>query len=140
MRHVITVVCSREQLENPAPRIEPRDGETQRDVKWFACRDQDNPVNLLDDSGSFLLKMLRAPVLAYALYQLVHSTKLWSGKRPLVLVRGRSFGSRVTAWAGRWGGGDVVMPAETGGGPLGPTRFLLAPDGRLLLRSGDEAG
>jgi hypothetical protein len=30
----------------------------------------------LDDAGSLLLKVLKAPVLAYNLYQQVHSTKL----------------------------------------------------------------
>jgi hypothetical protein len=114
----------------------PRQGEPQREVTWFACSDQKRPANLLDDSGSFVMKALRAPYLAYALYQQVHSTKLWSGKRPLVLVRGRSFASRIAAHAARWGGGDVVMPAIAGVVPLGPTRFELDAKGQLKLREG----
>jgi len=136
MRHVIVVVGSRAQLEEPAPRINPREGETQREMTWYACGNQDNPANLLDDAGSLVLKVLRAPFVAYRLYQHVHSTKLWSGKRPLVLVRGRSFASRVAAHAARWGGGDVVMPADQGADPLSPTRFELDAQGQLQLREG----
>ena len=138
MRHVIVVVGSHKQLEEPLPRIKPRKGETQREMTWYACNDQAQPANLLDDAGSFVIKMARAPVVAYRLYQQVHSTKLWSGRRPLVLVRGRSFASRVAAYAARWGGGDVVMPAVAGVAPLAPTRFQLDADGKLQLREGRE--
>ena len=135
MRHVIVVVGSREQLQQAAPRIQPREGESQRETTWYACGDQDNPAVLLDDAGSPLVKILKAPLLAYNLYQQVHSTKLWSGKRPLVLVRGRSFTSRLAAYAGRFGGGDIVMPASGETAPLGPVRYLLLEDGNLELRT-----
>ena len=82
MRHVIVVVGSREQLQQAVPRIQPREGEAQRETTWYACADQDEPGVLLDDASSLLLKVLKAPILAYNLYQQVHSTKLWSGKRP----------------------------------------------------------
>ena len=135
MRHVIVVVGSHEQLQQTAPRIQPREGESQRETTWYACGDQDNPGVLLDDAGSLLVKILKAPLLSYNLYQQVHSTKLWSGKRPLVLVRGRGFASRLAAYAGRFGGGDIVMPSEDGKRMLGPTRYLLLPDGSLELRA-----
>ena len=135
MRHVIVVVGSREQLQQAVPRIQPREGEAQRETTWYACSDQDDPGVLLDDAGSLLLKVLRAPFLAYNLYQQVHSTKLWSGKRPLVLVRGRSFASRLAAYAGRFGGGDIVMPSSANDAPLGSVRYLLLDDGNLELRS-----
>ena len=134
MRHVIVVVGSREQLQQAVPPIKPREGELQRETTWYACRDQDKPGELLDDSGSLLLKFLKAPFLAYNLYQQVHSTKLWSGKRPLVLVRGRSFTSRLAAYAGRLGGGDIVMPSSADAAPLGSVRYLLLEDGDLELR------
>ena len=136
MRHVITVIGSREQMAEAAPKIKPRQGEAQRETTWFACRDQEAPGTLLDDIGSVVLRFVQAPLLAYNLYQQVHSTKLWSGKRPLVLVRGRTLSSRVAAFAGRWGGGDVVMPAAPGTAPLGATRYLLLDDGSLELRDG----
>ena len=135
MRHVIVVVGSEEQLERAAPRVQSREGESQRETTWYACDDQENPGVLLDDVGSQLLKVLKAPLLAYDLYQQVHSTKLWSGKRPLVLVRGRSFTSRLASYAGHLGGGDIVMPSEDGKPLLGPTRYLLLPDGNLELRA-----
>lgn len=134
MRHVIVVVGSREQLQQAAPKIQPREGESQRETTWYACRDQDHPDKLLDDTGSLLLQILRAPFLAYSLYQQAHSTKLWSGKRPLVLVRGRSFASRLAAYAGKWGGGDIVMTGLSGKPPLGPARYILDADGNLSLR------
>ena len=54
--------------------------------------------------------------------------------RLLILVRGCSLSSRLMAYAGRWGGGDVVMTSEFGELVLGPTRYLLLRDGRLELR------
>ena len=93
------------------------------------------PRILLDDSRSVLARSLLLPLLAYRFYLLVQNTRLWAGKRPLVLVRGRSLASRVAAYAGSWGGGDVVMPSESGKSLLGPTRYLLLPDGRLELRA-----
>jgi hypothetical protein len=139
MRHIIVVVGSRAQLDEPTPPIRPREGEVQREITWYACSNQEHPAKLLDDAGSVSLKLLRAPFLAYRLYQLVHSTKLWSGKRPLILVRGRSFASRVAAHAGRWGGGDVVMPGTADPAPLGPTRFVIDRDGKLALRADEGA-
>jgi hypothetical protein len=136
MRHVIIVVASHEQLVEPPPKIKPRDGEAQREITWYACRNQERPANLVGDAGNFVVKLLRAPFLAYRFYALVHSTKLWSGKRPLILLRGRSFTSRVAAYAGHWGGGDVVMPIGPGSTPLGVTRFELDTQGKLQLREG----
>ncbi len=135
MRHVIYVVGSHDEQVGAAPKIRPREGESQRETVWYACRDQQNPSRLLDDAGSILVRALRAPFLAYSLYQQVHSTKVWSGKRPLIVVRGRSLANRVAAYAGRWGGGDVVIPEMAGVAPLGPTRYLLRDDGKLELRA-----
>lgn len=134
MRHVFTVFGSEAQLRESPPQILRSDAENQQQVAWYACADQDNPTNLLDDR-SFVSKLVRAPMLAYRFYLLVHNTKLWSGKRPLIIVRGRSISSRVAAYAGRWGGGDVVMPSESAEPMLGPTRYLLLPDGSLELRA-----
>jgi hypothetical protein len=128
-------VGSREQLQQATPRIQPREGESQHETTWYACRDQENPDRLLDDAGSFIAKLLVAPFRAYSLYQQVHSTKIWSGSRPLVLVRGRGFTSRLAAYAGRFGGGDIVMPSSEDTAALGPARYLLLEDGSLELRT-----
>ena len=106
-----------------------------RTITWYASLDQRNPNRLLDDSGNAFTRLLIAPVLAYRFYVMVHNTKLWSGIRPLILVQGRSLASRVAAYAGTWGGGDVVMAGLSNGAPLGPTRFLLDEDGNLKLHS-----
>ena len=135
MRHLITVVGSQEMLRQGAPVLQLRDGESLRNITWYACSKQDEPDNLLDDARSFVLRLLRAPLLAYRFYLLVYNTKLWSGRRPLILIRGRSLSSRIAAYAGRWGGGDVVMPSESGKSLLGPTRYILLPDGSLELRA-----
>jgi hypothetical protein len=135
MRHVITVVGSQEMLRQGAPVLQLRDGEGFQETTWYAATKQDPPVKLLDDSRSLIVRLMRVPVLAYRFYLLVYNTKLWSGRRPLILVRGRSLSSRVAAYAGRWGGGDVVMPSESGKSLLGPTRYLLLPDGSLELRA-----
>lgn len=133
MRHVITVVGNSAQLVATPPRIKLGDEQVLHEVTWYACSNQRKPRQLLDDSKSRAWALLRAPVLAYRFYQLVHGIKLWSGKRPLILVRGRGLSSRVAAYAGTWGGGDVVKADQGDAEPLGPTRFVLAADGSLKM-------
>lgn len=117
------------------PGIRLRNNETLREKTWYACPNQADPSSLLDDTKSLIVRLIRAPLLAYRFYLLVHSTRLWSGKRPLILVRGRSLSSRVAAYAGKWGGGDVVKADILDEAPLGPTRYLLDRDGTLRLRA-----
>ena len=133
MRHVIVVVGSDEQRRQALPQVRLLDNESIRESTWYACRSQDDPQDLLDDSRSVVARFVLLPLLAYRFYLLVHNTRLWAGKRPLVLVRGRSLSSRVAAYAGSWGGGDVVMPRVLDKPILGPTRYLLLPDGTLEL-------
>lgn len=135
MRHAIVVVGSEEQRCQPMPRLGKQDDEAVRATTWYASLSQSDPTRLLDDPGSILMRMLLVPVLAYRFYLLVNSTKLWSGKRPLILVTGRSLASRVAAYAGTWGGGDVVQADQPGLALLGPTRFILDPAGNLMLRA-----
>lgn len=139
MRHAILVVGSNAQREIPVPELSLRGGESVRVATWYASVRQKDNSSLLDDVGNLFLKIALVPVLAYRIYTLAHNTRLWSGKRPLLLVRDRGLASRIAAYAGTWGGGDVVKANLDDAAPLGPTRFMLAGDGRLLLRSGDEA-
>ena len=134
MRHAIIVVGCEAHDRETVPSICLRDDESLREIGWYARANQETPATLLDDTKSIALRLLLAPVLAYRFYLLVHSTKLWSGKRPLILVRDRRLSSRVAAYAGKWGGGDVVKIDNTDTPPLGPTRYLLRPDGKLELR------
>lgn len=135
MRHAIIVVGCQEQRGEPPPDIVLRDDESVRMTTWNMGTKQQGPSRLLDDESGFVMRLLGVPLLAYRFYLHVHSIKLWSGKRPLILVRGRRLSARVAAYAGRWGGGDVVMPSESNTPPLGPTRYFLLPDGRLKLRA-----
>lgn len=139
MRHAILVVGSNVQREMPVPELSLRGDESVRMTTWYASTRRDDDASLLDDVGSVLLRIALAPVLAYRIYTLAHNTRLWSGKRPLILIRDRRLASRIAAYAGTWGGGDVVKTDLDNSAPFGPTRFVLAADGRLLLRSGDEA-
>ena len=134
MRHVIAVVGSDAQRQQAIPRVRLLDDESVRESTWYACSNQDDPSQLLDDSRSMVLRVMRAPLLAYRFYLLVHNTRLWGGKRPLVLIRGRSLSSRIAAYAGNWGGGDIVKADAPDEPALGPTRYILLPDGKLELR------
>jgi hypothetical protein len=133
MRHVISVVGSEEQRRQPLPELILPGGEAVRITTWFASSDQKNPTPLLDDRKNPIVRILLAPVLAYRFYLLVQNTRLWSGKRPLLLVRGRSLLSRIAAYVGTWGGGDVVKADLTDHPPLSPTRFVIDADGNLKL-------
>lgn len=135
MRHAILVIGSDAHRSLDAPKLVLRNNEPVRSSTWFACTDQKNPGRLLDDSASFVVRLFFAAVLAYQFYLLVHNTKLWAGKRPLILVRGRGWSSRVAAYAGTWGGGDVVKVDQSDEPPLGPTRFTLDEDGNLTLNA-----
>jgi hypothetical protein len=135
MRHVIVVVGSEEQLEQAAPKLPKQDDESLRVTTWYASLDQSSTADLLDDRSSAIMRILTAPVLAYRFYVLVHNIRLWSSKRPLILVQDRKLASRVAAYAGTWGGGDVVSPNASATTPLGPTRFLLDENGNLKLRT-----
>jgi hypothetical protein len=134
MRHAIVVIGSEEQRLLAPPKVRLLDDETVRQTNWYACDDQEAPNDLLDDCRSIVLRILRAPVLAYHFYLLVHNTKLWGGKRPLVLLRDRALSSRIAAYAGSWGGGDIIKAGQLDEPPLGPTRYILQPDGKLELR------
>ena len=136
MRHAIIVVGSEEQRGQPTPKLAMLDDESTRTTTWYACRNQDDPSRLLDDNRNIFARIFLTPMLAYRFYLLVQNTKLWSGKRPLLVIRGRSLTSRIAAYAGNWGGGDVVMAEGKDEPPLGPTRFLLDDEGNLRMYSG----
>ena len=135
MRHAIVVVGSDAQREQPLPTLQFGDDERLRCTTWYAGSDQEGGSRLLDDQGSLVTRLLLAPLLAYRFYILVQNTKLWSKSRPFILIRGRSFSSRLAAYAGSWGGGDVVQADAPDVVPLRPVRFLLDEDGSLKMRA-----
>lgn len=139
MRHAIDVVCSKAQSAQPLPHIALRNDEPFRRSTWYANTSQSDSNRLLDDVPGIVTRLMLATVLAYRFYLLVQNTKMWSGKRPLLLVRGRSLASRVAAYAGTWGGGDVVKADLAESAPLGPTRYVLTADGDLQLHDGSTS-
>ena len=134
MRHAILVVGSKAQASLPPPTLVLTENDAVRMSTWFANSKQDSNSCLLDDERSLLLRLVLAPLLAYRFYNLVHNTKLWGGKRPLLLLCGRGLTSQISARAGTWGGGDVVKADLNDEQPLGPTRFFLDSNGRLRMR------
>ena len=140
MRHAILVIGSESQDALPLPEIALTDNEAVRMSTWYANLKESREARLLDDEPSLLLRILLVPVLAYRFYLLVHNTKLWGGRRPLLLVRGRRLASRVAARAGAWGGGDVVKADLNDERPLGPTRFILDAGGKLRMRGEAKQG
>ncbi len=134
MRHAILVVGSKAQDALPIPTLALTDNEPVRLSTWYANTKQTREARLLDDEPSLVVRAVLAPILAYRFYILVHNTKLWGGKRPLLLLRGRGLVSRIAARAGSWGGGDVVKADLNDDPPLGPTRFILEAGGRLRMR------
>ena len=134
MRHAILVVGSKAQDALPPPALALTDNESVRMTTWYANAKQDRDAPLIDDQRSLLLRIVLTPILAYRFYNQVHNTKLWGGKRPLLLLRGRGLASRIAARAGSWGGGDVVKADLNEDPPLAPTRFILGADGRLRMR------
>lgn len=138
MRHAILVVGSKAQSKLPLPELSLRGGEAVRISKWFAGRRGNEDGILVDDIGSAVIRLALVPLLSYKIYALVQNTKLWSGKRPLLLVRDTKLASRIAAYAGTWGGGDVVKADRTDEAPLRPTRYVLAADNSLVMIGGDE--
>jgi hypothetical protein len=134
MRHAILVVGSKAQDALPAPSLALTDNEAVRMSTWYANAKQVREARLLDDEPSLLVRAVLAPLLAYRFYNLVHNTRLWGGRRPLLLLRGRGLTSRIAARAGSWGGGDAVKVDLDDERPLGPTRFILEADGKLRMR------
>jgi len=135
MRHAIIVVGCQQQRRQELPELVLRANEGVRQSTWYVGTNQDDPSRLLDDQRNVVFRILLVPLLAYRFYLHVHSIKLWSGKRPLILILGRSLSSRIAAYAGSWGGGDVATPSVSDKRLLAPTRYLLLPDGSLELRA-----
>ena len=133
MRQVIVVVGNQTQRGQKVPALSLPDDEAVRMFTWYACTNQDDPSQLLEERSK-IVRWFLVPMLAYQFYILVQNTKVWAGKRPLVLIRGRGLASRLAAYAGTWGGGDVVNVDQAGAAPLGPTRYVLDADCNLKMR------
>jgi UDP-N-acetylglucosamine 2-epimerase (non-hydrolysing) len=123
MRQCIFVLGTRAQLVKIAPVLQLARDEGLRHTVWFTGQHHESIDDLIRDFGlqsQFILPANRTerssifkllvwlPRTVYGCYEYVRSAKLWTGKRPLVVVHGDTLSTWLGAVAGRWGGGDVV--------------------------------
>ena len=123
MRQCIFVLGTRAQLVKIAPVLQMAEGSRLRHTVWFTGQHHESVDDLITDFGltsRFVLPdnpkerssigklLVWIPKTVYDCYRYVHSVKLWTGKRPLVIVHGDTLSTWLGAVAGRWGGGDIV--------------------------------
>ena len=123
MRQCIFVLGTRAQLVKIAPVLRLAQESGLRHTVWFTGQRDESIDDLIADFGltsqfvlpgsrkerSSIFKLLVwMPSTVYRCYEYVKSVKLWTEKRPLVVVHGDTLSTWLGAVAGRWGGGDVV--------------------------------
>jgi UDP-N-acetylglucosamine 2-epimerase (non-hydrolysing) len=123
MRQCIFVLGTRAQLVKIAPVLRLAQDSGLRHTVWFTGQHDESIDDLIADfdlSSQFVLPDKRKerssifkllvwmPSTAYRCYEYVKSVKLWTGKRPLVVVHGDTLSTWLGAVTGRWGGGDIV--------------------------------
>jgi UDP-N-acetylglucosamine 2-epimerase (non-hydrolysing) len=123
MRQCIFVLGTRAQLVKIAPVLRLAQQSGLKHTVWFTGQYEESIDDLIADFGltsQFVLpagRKKRANILRllvwvsrtwYDFYHYVRSVKLWTGKRPLVVVHGDTLSTYLGAVAGRWGGGDIV--------------------------------
>ena len=80
-----------------------------RHAVWYAGEYSGSCEALLSEFGlSPHFVKVEGPGSFYRCFRYVGGVKLWTSKRPLVLVSGDSFATWMAAAAGRWGGGELV--------------------------------
>ncbi len=123
MRQCIFVLGTRAQLVKIAPVLQMAEGSHLRHTVWFTGQHHESIDDLIADFGltsKFILPenpkerssigklLVWIPKTVYDCNRYVNSVKLWTGKRPLVIVHGDTLSTWLGAVAGRWGGGDIV--------------------------------
>lgn len=123
MRQCIFVLGTRAQLVKIAPVLQLARKEGLRHTVWFTGQHHESIEDLIEDfelKSEFVLPgkgkerssigrlLVWFPKTFYGCYNYVKSTKLWTGKRPLVIVHGDTLSTWLGAVAGDWGGGDIV--------------------------------
>ena len=123
MRQCIFVLGTRTQLLETAPVLRRAQAEGLRHTVWFTGQHDESIDELISEAGltsqfvksrrrrgrsSKLESLVGFPRAFYGCYEYARSVKLWTGKRPLVVVRGYTLSTWLGTVAGRWGGGDVV--------------------------------
>lgn len=123
MRQCIFVLGTRAQLVKIAPVLKLAQDAGLRHTVWFTGQHDESIDDLIADFGlasqfvlpanrkehsSIVRLLVWMPSTVYRCYEYVKSVKLWTGKRPLVVVHGDTLSTWLGAVAGRWGGGDIV--------------------------------
>lgn len=123
MRQCIFVLGTRAQLVKIAPVLRLAQESALKHTVWFTGQHEESIEDLIADFGltsqfvlpgsrkerSSILKLLVwMPSTIYRCFEYVKNVKLWTGKRPLVIVHGDTLSTWLGAVAGRWGGGDIV--------------------------------
>lgn len=123
MRQCIFVIGTRAQLVKIAPVLRLASESRLRHTVWFTGQHQESIDDLIADFGlssifvlpdkhqerSSIGKLLVwIPSMFYRCYRYVGGVKMWTTKRPLVVVHGDTLSTWLGAVAGHWGGGDVV--------------------------------
>ena len=123
MRQCVFVLGTRAQLVKVAPVLRLAHDAGLRHTVWFTGQHHESIDDLIADfelTSQFVLPANRKerssifkllvwmPRTVYKCYEYVKSAKLWTGKRPLVVVHGDTLSTFLGAVAGSWGGGDIV--------------------------------
>lgn len=131
MRQCIFVLGTRTQLLETAPVIQLAQTAGLRHTIWFTGRLSEAAEDVISELGlsskfaqtgrrrgrpGVFDTLVGFPRALYGCYEYTKGVKLWTGKRPLVVVRGYTLSTWLGAAAGRWGGGDVVH-LDSGLGP-----------------------
>ena len=123
MRQCIFVLGTRAQLVKVAPVLRLAHESGLRHTVWFTGQHHESIDDLINDfelQSQFILPdshserssigklLVWFPRTFLRCYDYVRSVKLWTGKRPLVIVHGDTLSTWLGAVAGDWGGGDIV--------------------------------
>jgi len=123
MRQCIFVIGTRAQLVKIAPVLQLASKSRLRHTVWFTGQHHESIDDLISDfklTSVFVLPKNRQerssigkllvwlPSTLYRCFRYVGGVKMWTTRRPLVVVHGDTLSTWLGAVAGSWGGGDVV--------------------------------
>lgn len=123
MRQCIFVLGTRAQLVKIAPVLKFACESRLKHTVWFTGQHHESIDDLITDFGltsRFILPehhkerssigklLVWIPKTLHDCFRYVNGVKLWTGKRPLVVVHGDTLSTWLGAVAGHWGGGDIV--------------------------------
>ena len=123
MRRCVFVIGTRAQLVKIAPVLRLAHESGLRHTVWFTGQHHESIDDLISDfqllskfefpndrreRSSIGGLMIWAPRTFLACLEYVKAIRIWTTRRPLVIVHGDTLSTLLGAVAGKWGGGDVV--------------------------------